>query len=71
MENAILAQLFWAVAHHTVQETGELLRTGAAFPAAGEDFFRRIHDLKAQALAANLKTLADQLHEMEGVLWGK
>lgn len=69
MSSALLEKLFKAQAYCLVLETAELLTKKPSFPRTWEEFFRRVHDLKAQALAANLRPTATKLHELEDLLW--
>ena len=71
MSSTLLEKLFRAQAQCTVLETAELLKKDVSFPRTWEDYFRRLHDLKAQALAANLKKHAADLHKLEDLLWAK
>lgn len=71
MSSALLEKLFKAQAYCTVLETADLLNHAPSFPKTWEEFFRRVHDLKAQALSANLRPTATKLHQMEDQLWAK
>lgn len=71
MNSRLLERLFRAQAQATIAQTAAVLSSEITFPLSWEDFFRRVHDLKAQALAADMKVLAKELHQLEDLLWAK
>lgn len=71
MTPGLLNKLFYTQAQCAVIENAELLKKEVSFPKTWEEYFSRVHDLKAQALAAGLAAIAKDLHKLEDLLWAK
>ena len=69
MSSNLLQQLFRTQAQSVLRELSAILAGEARFPRTWEDFFLQVHDLKAQALVANLKECAQNIHQLEDELW--
>lgn len=67
MSSSVLHKLFLTQAYAITQETAELLSDARD----GKEFFRRVHDLKALAHAADATKAAQELHQLEDFLWDK